>query len=441
MRSLLGEAWVGGSAALVIIGLVAASVPLVGLGMLVAATGGLARLWARLSLEEVRYERELSERRVFVGEEIELRIRLANGKALPVPWLEVQELLPEALPVTGGHTTPSGRAGLVMLNRTTALARHERLEWKLSLKAERRGFYRIGPTRLRSGDLFGLFDREAAVGRSDGLVVYPRTYSLPDLGIGGARPFGDERGGQRIFEDPVRVMGVRDYVPGDPLKRIDWSATARAGRVQSRLYEPSRTRAVIVALNITTMERSWHGADPVLLERSVVVAASIAQWAFEAGSSLGLIANGAFPNADRPIRIGAGRRPDQLARVLEALGMVGPLTTSSLADELRRRRNALPAGATLVVVAARMPSELAATLQRLREEGHAVHVVKTAEAPWEERLVGVPVSEVATVLARLEAGEAEIATVAREATASPPQAVTMSNSGNSGNANNEWARP
>ena len=217
-----------------------------------------------------------------------------------------------------------------------------------------------------------------------------------------ARPFGEQRGGNRIFEDPLRVTGVRDYVQGDPLKRVDWKATARVGRLQSRLYEPSRTQLVVVALNITTMEQTWEGYIPVLLERGVSVAASIARDLFEQGSAVGLIANGSFPNADRPLRLGANRRPDQLVRVLETLAMISPYTTSPLSDQLESREHGLPAGATIVVVAALMPQDLVATLERLRSEGHAVHVVKTSEEPWELSPVAIPVSEVARRMRELE---------------------------------------
>ena len=406
MRSLLTDAWVSGCIALVFAGFVVESVPLVGLGALVLGAGGASRLWARLSLEQVEYRRELSERRAFVGEEVELRLRIANRKWLPVPWLEVRERLPEALPVKGGHTTPSGLQGTVYLTRTTALRSGDRLEWPLTLRAVTRGYHRLGPTRLRSGDLFGLFEREEIVGGSDTLVVYPRTYPLPDLGLGSARPFGELRGGRRIFPDPIRVVGVRDYVPGDPLKQIDWKATARASRLQSRLYEPSRAQAVVVALDVMTLEHTWEGTDPVLLERGVTVAASIARAAFEGRAAIGLLTNGALPQADRPIRLGAGRRPDQLARVLEALAGANPFAMAPLAEELERRGEALPLGASLVVVAALMTDALAATLRRLRRAGHDVHVVKTSNTAWEAELGPIPVSEIASYMEGLEA-EAE----------------------------------
>jgi uncharacterized protein (DUF58 family) len=168
----------------------------------------------------------------------------------------------------------------------------------------------------------------------------------------------------------------------------------------------------VVALNITTMEQSWQGYDPLVLERNVVVAASIARQAFEAHSSVGLVANGSFPDADRPIRIGSGRRPDQLVRILEALAMIAPFTTSRLSSELERQGHALPAGATIVVVAALMPPDLIATLRRLRSQGHAIHVVKTSAWEWDAEATTLPMTEIEPAMRALEEAESRVARAA-----------------------------
>ena len=415
MRAVFGDLWIIVSALLVYAGLISNSTVVLALGVLVFGAGGVSRLWARVSLEEVEYRRELSETRAFVDETIELDVHLSNGKFVPVPWIEVRELIPQETLVIGGRTRASGLPRTSAFYRNTSLKQHEQLKWPLRLRTTVRGYFRIGPTRLRSGDLFGFFESERDFERQDAIIVYPKTYALPDLGLGSARPFGEQRGGNRIYEDPLRVIGVRDYAPGDPIKRVDWKATARVGRLQSRLYEPSRTQSVVVALNITTMEQTWEGFDAVLLERGVSVSASIARSIFEQGAAVGLIANGSFPDADRPLRLGANRRPDQLVRMLETLAMISPYTTSRLSDELESREHGLPAGATVVVVAALMPQDLFATLHRLRNEGHAVHVVKTSDGPWEELFDRIPVSDVSPLMRAIEeANAAEAAAAADE---------------------------
>ena len=433
MRVLIEDSWLLASSVLIGIGLLASSPVVIILGMLVLGASTAGRLWARVSLEEVHFTRELSDRRLFVGETAELRLTLENRKGVPVPWLELREQLPRDLPLVGVKTAAGGSPGRSLLQRNTALGRHDRLEWPVTFRAVQRGYYRIGPTRLRSGDIFGFFDREQLVPEHpDRLVVYPHTYSMPELGLDSARPFGDLRGGNRIFEDPSRVVGVRDYQQGDPMKRIDWNATARLQRLQSRLYEPSRAQSIVVALNVGTFEHSWQGTDPVLLERGVSVSASVARWAAEADLAVGLIANGAFPGQGRPIRIGVGQHPDRLNRILEALAAVSAFTMTSLARELEgASTGALPAGSTLVLAAAVMPDELAATLLRLRARGHHVHVVKTSEREWAADLGPIPVSDVSAFMASQEAetarelGEAGITVQSSLAGSDSPEVATV----------------
>ena len=433
MRVLIEDSWLLASSVLIGIGLLASSPVVIILGMLVLGASTAGRLWARVSLEEVHFTRELSDRRLFVGETAELRLTLENRKGVPVPWLELREQLPRDLPLVGVKTAAGGSPGRSLLQRNTALGRHDRLEWPVTFRAVQRGYYRIGPTRLRSGDIFGFFDREQLVPEHpDRLVVYPHTYSMPELGLDSARPFGDLRGGNRIFEDPSRVVGVRDYQQGDPMKRIDWNATARLQRLQSRLYEPSRAQSIVVALNVGKFEHSWQGTDPVLLERGVSVSASVARWAAEADLAVGLIANGAFPGQGRPIRIGVGQHPDRLNRILEALAAVSAFTMTSLARELEgASTGALPAGSTLVLAAAVMPDELAATLLRLRARGHHVHVVKTSEREWAADLGPIPVSDVSAFMASQEAetarelGEAGITVQSSLAGSDSPEVATV----------------
>jgi uncharacterized protein (DUF58 family) len=187
---------------------------------------------------------------------------------------------------------------------------------------------------------------------------------------------------------------VRDYQPADPIRRIDWKATARRGELQSRVYEPSTTQHLIVALNIDTLKHPWQGYIPELLEASIVVAASIARWAYEARYAVGLLASGSLSESDRPVSIAPGRAPDQLARILEALGGISPMTLSSLATLLERESHTLPLGATLAVVTALMPAQLAAALRRLRDSGHQMAVLAMADDDWSELLGDVPVQRV-----------------------------------------------
>ncbi len=371
-RQLLRSLWAVAAIVLLLVGLASQQAVPAAVGMLVLITGSAAVLWSRLSLERVGYERGWQQHRAFVGEEIEGRFTLRNRKSLPSPWFEVRDIVPDQLPPVGVATLPAAWEGAYYFLHTTSLAPHERVRWRQSFRCTARGYYRFGPTRLRSGDLFGLFPRERHLDGWDELAVLPRLVDLGDVPLPFLRPFGSAKGGNRIFEDQSRMAGVRDYRPGDPLKRIDWKATARRGSLQSRLYDPSATASLIVALNADTFAHNWEGYDPLLLERAVSVAASLAALVDERGLAAGLMVNCTQPGADRPIVVPAGRDPAQLTRILEALAMVGSFTIVSLDELIDRQARRLPLGASVAVVTAFVTPALAARVSRLKREGTAV---------------------------------------------------------------------
>jgi uncharacterized protein (DUF58 family) len=253
----------------------------------------------------------------------------------------------------------------------------------MQFKTPARGYYRLGPARMNSGDIFGFFPAERDDDHTDGVIIYPKTYTLPELGLPPERPFGERKGRQRIFEDPSRIAGLREYRPGDPMRRIDWKASARQQSLQSRVYEPSGTLHMLLALNVHTLAHSWEGYVPELLERLLSAAASVARYGFESGYAIGLVANGSYPESDRPMRVPVGRHADQLMRVLEALAVINPLTISALESVIDREAQRFPYGATLVCVTARLDEPLAGSLRRLAEAGHAVTVLSLAERPFD----------------------------------------------------------
>ncbi len=131
-----------------------------------------------------------------------------------------------------------------------------------------------------------------------------------------------------------------------------------------------------------------------MLEANIVVAASVARWAHEDRQAVGLVANGSLPDSDRPISIAPGRSPDQLPRILEALGGIRPMTLEPLSDLIERESHRLPLGSTLAVVTALMTEPLAAVLRRLHDERQRVQVLSMVDDDWSGLLGDLPVQRV-----------------------------------------------
>ncbi len=396
---MLREIWVILTVATVMAGLVAQNALVVALGALVGVACYAALLWARYSLHRVHYERVVPEDHAFPGETVAVDLRLSNRKPLPLPWIDIRERFPaDMTPKGDDEFRLAGRADLMQTDWRTSVGGDQRVTRGYDLYCPDRGMYEIGPTRIRSGDLFGLFSEERVEDRLTPIVVYPRTVDIGDLGLPARRPFGERPRGLRVFEDPSRVAGVRDYRPGDSLRRIDWNATARLGKLQARVYDPSSSQHLLICLNTQTIIPAWKGYIADVLERSITVAASIARDAYERRYSVGLIANGSFPESDRAIRIAPGQRPEQFIRILESLAVVSPFVLGPLSAMLDREEHRLAHGTTLAVITGVMTDELASTLIRLRSRGHTVVTLSTSGDVCADMLPdGVPVHDISHI--------------------------------------------
>ena len=348
-----------------------------------------AWFWNRQTTRRVEYTRSLSERRAFVGETVDLSLRVTNRKLIPIPWLKIEDEFPSRLTVLRGNVEPTSDPTTNHLARLLSLRWYERVTWHYQVRCDRRGFYPIGPLHMQSGDLFGFFSTRVNLPQVDWLIVYPPVLPITALSLPSKEPLGDTKATQKILEDPIRTVGIRDYHPQDAFKRIHWKATAHRQQLQVRVYEPTTTHQLVVFLNIATFPQYWQGVIPGLLERVISVAASLAAYAIEQRYMAGIVANGCWPLSDQPLKVLPSRDPAQLVHILEALAAVGSIPTCGLVHLLLSESPRLPWGATLVVVSAVVTDDLLATLMRLHRAGRRVVLVSLHETEPPQEIPGI----------------------------------------------------
>jgi uncharacterized protein (DUF58 family) len=348
---------------------------------LVTMALGSALIWKHWAMTSLLYERTFSQTRLFPGETIDVTIRVINRKPLPLPWLEIWDEFPKALPLTRGRLEISPFPNVGLLSHTLGMRWYERVTWRHQVRALSRGYYAFGPATLRSGDVFGIFTVESVRPLRQRLIVYPRLVPIERLGIPAKQPFGDTHASKWLFEDPSRTIGIRDYQQQDGLRHIHWKATARRQALQTRVFEPTATPQIALFLNVNTFEHLWEGIDSHVLESAIIIAASLAAYALEQGYPAGLFANAPMAEGDQTIRVRPSSAPQQLTSVLETLAKLTPFALLPFETVIERESPALSWGATLVIVSAVITTELAASLLRLRQAGRQIVVVTFGASP------------------------------------------------------------
>src|SRR5262249_33487389 len=210
-----------------------------------------------------------------------------------------------------------------------------------------RGYYQIGPLLIESGDLFGLHRRFRVETKPHFVLVFPKVLPLEGYDLASRRPIGEVRLTHRLFEDPTRIAGVRNYLPGDPLNRIHWRATAPTAALPCKTHQPPCGAGMTLLLDFHLASYPAR-AEPHRSELAVTAAASLANAVYQTGQQIGFITNardaadrvreegfrhefrtrsmaldtvGMSERSDRlrPVVVPTRRGPEQLLLILEAL--------------------------------------------------------------------------------------------------------------------------
>jgi uncharacterized repeat protein (TIGR01451 family) len=359
----------------------------------------ISRVLARHWIGNLGAARECEPVTAEIGDTVPVTLTVTNSGLLPVPWVLVEDILPTSL---------AGAAGsrLIVKGKRMQLCKLRpkgKITLKYQLELKMRGYYQIGPMVLESGDLFGLHRRYRAVTEPHFLLVYPKVVPLLGFDLESRRPVGEIRLLHRLYEDPTRIAGVREYQRGDPLNRIHWRATARTGTLHCKMYEPSTIAGATIVLDFHQAGYGSRG-EPFRSELAVTAAASLANAVYETGQQVGLVTNGRDA-ADRirvegwdqdfrtrraalqapamhdqstrlqPQVIETRRGVEQFQRIRETLGRVELTDGLTFAQLILEMEGRLPRDATLVAILPEVPVETALSLGNLHRQGYAVSAV------------------------------------------------------------------
>jgi uncharacterized protein (DUF58 family) len=349
--------------ALAVVGWLVRSLPLALVGTLGTLSALALYFWARLSLVGVSYRRQIDRTRVMFDERITLEIEIVNDKLLPISWLQIQDEVPSLLSIEGGTVVP--RPGFVgTLVHVVPMLPYQRIRSRLTVVATHRGEFTFGPAKLSSGDPAGLRERSTLAEGMEHLLVYPKVFALAPAGVLSRALLGDLRSRRELLHDPSRSAGVREYRVGDPLRFVDWRATARSTSLMVREFEPSVTPRVAVFLDFSDTTMGLASIDSPELEFAVAVAASLLADLASRKVAIGLFSSGTV--AGDPVAVPLSTSPVALPAVLEALARAKPSSGARFAQVLSDVGTTLQRGTSVVVVALRYSAASLAAIAELR---------------------------------------------------------------------------
>ncbi|MCK4818560.1 DUF58 domain-containing protein [bacterium] len=230
----------------------------------------------------------------------------------------------------------------------------------------------MGPASLHSGDIFGFYPRSVIITEGLHLIVYPRTFSLDNLELPTRQPLGELKAQYRIFQDPTRTIGVREYIPGDPFNHINWKATARHQHLQVKEFEPSTTLQNIICLGVDSFTGNEKKELNEEFEWAISTVATIANYLIRNGSALGFFTNTYLAQSKNSITVMPGTSPEHMINILEILARITLKPIDTLETLINQQKGVLPWGATLIFIVSKVSDMLTTTLDDLSKSGYQV---------------------------------------------------------------------
>ncbi len=313
----------------------------------------LAWLLTVLSLRGVKVERQARSLRASVGDIFEEHFEIYNMSRVPKLWMEVanETSIPQA---TGSRVL------------TFLRAKQKRIYTSRTWLTNRGGFT-LGPTKITSGDPFGIFRASRSYPAKSSLVVLPMLFPLTEF----LSPPGLLPGGKAIRRKSIDITphaaGVREYVPGDPMKRIHWPTSIRRDQLMVKEFEQDPQAEVWLFLDtyktahlakpiesydapptddLFLLRRRKAKLPPSTLEYSISIAASLAHYFIDQRRAVGLVSA-----LERSFKvIPAERSERQEAKILEQLAFLQAESTYTLPGLVTAQLGQLPQGSSAILI-------------------------------------------------------------------------------------------
>ena len=328
----------------------------------------ISALVTSLALRDIKVDRQARAMRGSVGDIFEERFEVWNDSLLPKLWLEV----------ANESNIPHSTGSRVL----TFIRPHQKRIYVARTWLTRRGGFVLGPTKISSGDPFGIFRVTQEYPANSSLIVLPMLFPIAEFGT----PPGLLPGGRAIRSKSPDITphasGVREYVTGDPMKRIHWPTSIRRDQLMVKEFEQDPQSEVWLFLDthrgvhfskqgddtlppvddLFLLRRRQVKLSPSSLEYAASITASLAHYFLDQRRAVGLV-TASYSNYTV---IAAERSERQEAKILEELAFLQSESTYTLPTLVTAQMGQLPQGSAAILVTPMVWPELLMAVDSLQ---------------------------------------------------------------------------
>lgn len=240
--------------------------------------------WHRNITVGLRFETDA----LYAGEETKLYEVIENRKAMPVPVLEVGFHTEKALDFA--QEDNANVSDYIYKRDVFSVLGRQKITREIPLKCTKRGHYAVKEAELTAYSLLYKKRFGRALESGAQIYVYPKMTNVSDIMPLCERMLGTLQCARRLYEDPFTFRTIRDYTVDDPMKTINWKASAKTGTLMVNTFDSVLSQKAMLFLDVAdTGILKYEG----LVEESIAIAATLVRRLLRRGIEAGFCFNGA----------------------------------------------------------------------------------------------------------------------------------------------------
>ena len=200
------------------------------------------------ALDNLKLKVDFSKNIADCGEDIELIEVVENKKRLPLPFIILKFATPLELKFYDTLKTPTSdftyREDMLTMK---PFSKHTR---RIKVKCSKRGYYVFPRVGITTSDMF-LFERFTKdFDNAANLMVLPKVLKTSITEILMSVTLSELQCRRTLVTDPFSLAGIREYGPNDPMKSINWKASARVGELMVNQNASTCAQKVNIFVNL-----------------------------------------------------------------------------------------------------------------------------------------------------------------------------------------------
>ncbi len=223
---------------------------------------------------------------VYAGECASLKEKIENHKRMPVSPLEVRFRIKKGLRFQDADNTSV--SDFVYKRDIYALLGRQRITRTLQMECQKRGVYAIEDVSMVTYSLLHEDTYRKNLDTDAQIYVYAKRTNVDNVLRAVENLMGAQESDKKYLEDPFAFASIREYTMQDPMKNINWKASAKTGDLMVNTFTSMKNEKMMIYLDV---EDNGVLKKEHLIEESISVAATLFQKLLNKGMEAGIAIN------------------------------------------------------------------------------------------------------------------------------------------------------